>query len=213
MGENTKCVGCVPGMDPKMPTLPTKIVIVIDRDKYHTVRTEDTQMLSASDKKKVLVDWMERKSIHISKPSCEAENVTAEVFSYTSERCTKRHIWEVVQRNKVNPMYGHLLYVVCRTSTPSWGKPGATRCCWDPPWQYRVATGASTVYHCRGPLACGPQSLSLAASERAHAVREFNLSSLLLRAGDVHPNPGPTLRIAQFNILGFTPGKRLSLLH
>ncbi|KNH04515.1 Tbingi protein [Perkinsela sp. CCAP 1560/4] len=45
------------------------------------------------------------------------------------------------------------------------------------------------------------------------AVREFNLSSLLLRAGDVHPNPGPTLRIAQFNILGFTPGKRLSLLH
>ena len=48
---------------------------------------------------------------------------------------------------------------------------------------------------------------------RMRAVREFNLSSLLLRAGDVHPNPGPTLRIAQFNILGFTPGKRLSLLH
>ena len=45
------------------------------------------------------------------------------------------------------------------------------------------------------------------------AARDINLSLPLLRAGDVHPNPGPALRIAQFNILGFTPGRRLSLLH
>ncbi|KNH07674.1 hypothetical protein XU18_1675 [Perkinsela sp. CCAP 1560/4] len=80
-----------------------------------------------------------------------------------------------LSKNNFNadPMDGQL-YVVGRTSTPSWGKPGATRCCWDPPWQYRVATGASTVYHCRGPLrgVSGHQSLSLAASERAHACRK-----------------------------------------
>ena len=36
---------------------------------------------------------------------------------------------------------------------------------------------------------------------------------LLLRAGDVHPNPGPSLHVAQFNVLGFSPGKKISLLH
>ena len=40
------------------------------------------------------------------------------------------------------------------------------------------------------------------------AVRAINLIALLLRAGDVHPNPGPSLRIAQQNILGLTPGKK-----
>ncbi|KNH06217.1 hypothetical protein XU18_2722 [Perkinsela sp. CCAP 1560/4] len=45
------------------------------------------------------------------------------------------------------------------------------------------------------------------------AVRKFYSLSLLLRAGDVHPNPGPILRIAQQNILGLTPGKKVSLLH
>ncbi|KNH04906.1 Tcoingi protein [Perkinsela sp. CCAP 1560/4] len=113
-----------------------------------------------------------------------------------------------------DPMDGHL-YVVGRTSTPSWGKPGATRCCWDPPWQYRVATGASTVYHCRGPLASVATKVYLwpPRSARMRAVRKFHSLSLLLRAGDVHPNPGPILRIAQQNILGLTPGKKVSLLH
>ena len=113
-----------------------------------------------------------------------------------------------------DPMDGHL-YVVGRTSTPSWGKPGATRCCWDPPWQYRVATGASTVYHCRGPLASVATKVYLwpPRSARMRAVRKFYSLSLLLRAGDVHPNPGPILRIAQQNILGLTPGKKVSLLH
>ena len=45
------------------------------------------------------------------------------------------------------------------------------------------------------------------------AVRKFHSLSLLLRAGDVHPNPGPILRIVQQNILGLTPGKKVSLLH
>ncbi|KNH06218.1 leucine-rich repeat protein [Perkinsela sp. CCAP 1560/4] len=61
-------------------------------------------------------------------------------------------LWLSENMLSADPMDGHL-HVVGRTSTPSWGKPGATRYCWDPPWQYRVATGASTVYHCRGPLA------------------------------------------------------------
>ena len=45
------------------------------------------------------------------------------------------------------------------------------------------------------------------------AARGLNPVSLLLRAGDVHPNPGPSLRIAQFNTRGFPAGKRDSLLH
>ncbi|KNH05989.1 Endonuclease/exonuclease/phosphatase [Perkinsela sp. CCAP 1560/4] len=113
-----------------------------------------------------------------------------------------------------DPMDGHL-YVVGRTSTPFWGKPGATRCCWDPPWQYRVATGASTVYHCRGRLASVATKVYLwpPRSARMRAVSKFHSLSLLLRAGDVHPNPGTILRIAQQNILGLTPWKKVSLLH
>ncbi|KNH07224.1 Tbingi protein [Perkinsela sp. CCAP 1560/4] len=38
-------------------------------------------------------------------------------------------------------------------------------------------------------------------------------TSLLLRAGELHPNPGPSLHVAQFNVLGFSPGKKISLLH
>ncbi|KNH04999.1 hypothetical protein XU18_3873 [Perkinsela sp. CCAP 1560/4] len=45
------------------------------------------------------------------------------------------------------------------------------------------------------------------------AVRAINLIALLLRAGDVHPNPGPSLHVAQFNVLGFSPEKKISLLH
>ena len=131
-------------------------------------------------------------------------------------------------------MDGHL-YVMGRISTPSWGKPGAGRYYGDPLWGQRVETRVSTILHCHGFLdsvankneaankvikkqkkkkSRKQKSASLRPwCMRMRAVREFNLSSLLLRAGDVHPNPGPALRIAQFNILGFTPGKRLSLLH
>ncbi|KNH07217.1 hypothetical protein XU18_2080, partial [Perkinsela sp. CCAP 1560/4] len=111
------------------------------------------------------------------------------------ERLPERMEYLNVSLNKLSdPMDGHL-YVVGRTSTPSWGKPGATRCCWDPPWQYRVATGASTVYHCRGPLASVATKVYLwpPRSARMRAVRKFHSLSLLLRAGDVHPNPGPIL--------------------
>ncbi|KNH08324.1 Endonuclease/exonuclease/phosphatase [Perkinsela sp. CCAP 1560/4] len=111
-------------------------------------------------------------------------------------------------------MNGHL-YVVGRTSTPFWGKPGATRYCQGGSQQQRVATGASTVYHCRGPLASVATKVYVwpPRSARMRAVRKFHSLSLLLRAGDVHPNPGPILLITQQNILGLTPGKKVSLLH
>ena len=159
-----------------------------------------------------------------------------------------------------DPMDGHLS-VVGRTTTPSWGKPGATRFYGDPPWRHRVTTRASSILHCHGILASvantkrsGNKKLKKQETKklrnkisqhiippafillpipfchtftsylpypthlppwctRMRAARDINLSLLLLRAGDVHPNPGPALRIAQFNILGFTPGRRLSLLH
>ena len=46
------------------------------------------------------------------------------------------------------------------------------------------------------------------------AVRDISLISLLLRDGDVHPNPGQSFRIAaKLNILGFTPGKHKKTTH
>ena len=51
-----------------------------------------------------------------------------------------------------DPMDGHLS-VVGRTTTPSWGKPGATRFYGDPPWRHRVTTRASSILHCHGILA------------------------------------------------------------
>ena len=46
---------------------------------------------------------------------------------------------------------------------------------------------------------------------RRHASRA-ELALLLLLSGDVHPNPGPTVRVGQLNCAGLTKEKRLSLL-
>ena len=111
-------------------------------------------------------------------------------------------------------MDGHL-YVVGRTSTQSLGKPGADRYYWDPPGWHRVSARAFVIHHCCGipaSVAAKKQKLS-PQSARMRAVRAINLIALLLRAGDVHPNPGPSLHVAQFNVLGFSPGKKISLLH
>ena len=113
-----------------------------------------------------------------------------------------------------DPMDGHL-YVVGRTSTQSLGKPGATRYYLDPPGWHRVSARAVVIHHCCGipaSVAAKKQKLS-PQSARMRAVRAINLIALLLRAGDVHPNPGPSLHVAQFNVLGFPPGKKISLLH
>ncbi|KNH06313.1 hypothetical protein XU18_2818 [Perkinsela sp. CCAP 1560/4] len=113
-----------------------------------------------------------------------------------------------------DPMDGHL-YVVGRISTPSWGKPGADRYYGDPPGWHRVSAGAYVIHHCCGipaSVAAMKQKLQTR-SARMRAVRAINLIALLLRAGDVHPNPGPSLHVAQFNVLGFSPGKKISLLH
>ncbi|KNH06335.1 hypothetical protein XU18_2840 [Perkinsela sp. CCAP 1560/4] len=106
-------------------------------------------------------------------------------------------------------MDGHL-YVVGRTSTQSLGKPGADRYYWAPPGWHRVSARACVIHHCCGipaSVAAMKQKLQTR-STRMRAVRAINLIALLLRAGDVHPNPGPSLRIAQQNILGLTPGKK-----
>ncbi|KNH04907.1 hypothetical protein XU18_3965 [Perkinsela sp. CCAP 1560/4] len=106
-------------------------------------------------------------------------------------------------------MDGHL-YVVGRTSTQSLGKPGATRYYWDPPGWHRVSAGAYVIHHCCGiPASVAAMKQKLQPqSARMRAVRAINLIALLLRAGDVHPNPGPSLHVAQQNILGLTPGKK-----
>ena len=44
-----------------------------------------------------------------------------------------------------------------------------------------------------------------------HASRA-ELALLLLLSGDVHPNPGPLVRVGQLNCAGLTKEKRLSLL-
>ena len=109
-------------------------------------------------------------------------------------------------------MHGHLLR---QTSTQSLGKPGATRYYWDPPGWHRVSARAFVIHHCCGipaSVAAKKQKQS-PQSARMRAVRAINLIALLLRAGDVHPNPGPSLHVAQFNVLGFSPGKKISLLH
>ena len=113
-----------------------------------------------------------------------------------------------------DPMDGYR-YVVGRTSPQSMGKPGATRYYWDPPGWHRVSARAFVIHHCCGipaSVAAKKQKLS-PQSARMRAVRAINLIALLLRAGDVHPNPGPSLHVAQFNVLGFSPGKKISLLH
>ncbi|KNH07553.1 hypothetical protein XU18_0573 [Perkinsela sp. CCAP 1560/4] len=105
-----------------------------------------------------------------------------------------------VSHNKLSdPMDGHL-YVVGRTSTQSLGKPGATRYYWDPPGWHRVSARAFVIHHCCGipaSVAAKKQKLS-PQSARMRAVRAINLIALLLRAGDVHPNPGPSLHVAQW---------------
>ena len=123
-----------------------------------------------------------------------------EVVSLTNKKLT------------ADPMHGHLLR---QTSTQSLGKPGATRYYWDPPGWHRVSARACIIHHCCGipaSVAAKKQKLS-PQSARMRAVRAINLIALLLRAGDVHPNPGPSLHVAQFNVLGFSPGKKISLLH
>ena len=119
-----------------------------------------------------------------------------------------------------SPTDGHL-YVVERTSTPFRGKLGAINLLGYPPWGLMVPVACNTptkkpypvhIRHDSSGRAVAPYSFRATPgllSTRLRATRR-EILSLLARAG-IPPNPGPSLRVAQFNALGLTPETRVSL--